>query len=71
MVGDIGLDHIPVEVVGEVEDVVGDAQLLGHPSGILDVGDGTAAGVRIATPQLHGCPHDLVALLAQQERSDR
>ena len=42
------------KLLGEVEHIVGDPQLLSHPPGVLDVGDGTAARVRGAAPKFHG-----------------
>ena len=64
--GDVRVDHVAVEVVGEVEDVVGDAELLGHPAGVLDVGHRAAARVAHAAPQLHGGADHVVALLEEQ-----
>ena len=43
--GDVGIDDVGLEVGGEVEDVVDQAQLVGHPPGVVDVGDRAAAGV--------------------------
>ena len=52
--GDVGVDHVGLEVGGEVEDVVDDAQLVGHPPGVVDVGHRAAARVGLAAPQLEG-----------------
>jgi hypothetical protein len=54
------------EVVAEVERVVVDAQLVGHPTGVVDVADRAAARVALAAPELEGDAHHLVALVAQQ-----
>ena len=58
---DVGLDDVALEVVGEGPHVVGDAQLLGHPAGVVDVADRAAPGVGLAAPQLHRHAHHLVA----------
>ena len=52
--GDVRLDHMGLEVGGEVEDVVDDAELVGHPSGVVHVGHRAAARVGVAAPQLEG-----------------
>jgi hypothetical protein len=67
---DVRLHDVRVEVVGEVEDEVIDAELLRHSPRIVDIGDGTATGVAGASPQAHGQAHDLVARVEQFERSD-
>src|SRR5579884_1356495 len=59
------------EVVGEVEDVVLDAELTGDPAGVLHVGHRAAPGVAVAPPQLHGRPHHLVAGTDQLGGGDR
>ena len=68
--GNVGLDDVRVEVVGEREHPVVDAQLLGNAPRIVDVGDRTAARVGRATPQLHRHTHDLVALLEEDGGRD-
>jgi hypothetical protein len=50
---DVGLHHVGVEVLAEVEHVVLDTQLVGHPTGVVDVGNRAATGVALAAPQLH------------------
>ena len=47
-----GSTTLAVEVVAEVEDVVRDAELCGHPAGVLDVGHAAAPGVGLAAPEL-------------------
>ena len=64
-------DHVTVELVGEVEDVMGDPELLGHPAGVVDVRDRAAPGVGRAAPQLHGGADDVVALAHQQGGGNR
>ena len=71
MVGHVRADDARVEVVGEVEDVVHDAELLGDPAGVLDVAHRAAARVTRAAPELHGGAHDVVTLLQQQRGRDR
>jgi hypothetical protein len=71
MGGHVGGDHRGVEIVGEVEDVMGDADLVGHPPGVVDVGDRAAARVRVTTPQLQGGPHDVMPGVGQQRRRHR
>ena len=58
--GDVGLDHVGVEVVAEVEHEVVDAELLGDAAGVVDVGHRAAAGVAVAAPQLHRHADDVV-----------
>src|SRR5690606_34612589 len=58
---DVGLDDPGLELVAEVPDVVGDAELLGHPAGVVDVGHRAAAGVGLAAPEPHGHADHLVA----------
>ena len=43
--GHVGVDHVGLEVGGEVEDVVDDAELVGHPAGVVDVGHRAAPRV--------------------------
>jgi len=52
MGSDIELDDTGVEVVGELEHVVRDVELLGDAPRVVDVGDRAAAGIARATPQL-------------------
>ena len=66
-----GLDDVGVEVVGEVEDEVVDAELLGDAAGVVDVGDGAAAGVALAAPQPHRHADDLVAVARSSGGGDR
>ena len=66
-VGDVGSDHVRVEVVTEVEDVVLDAEAARHAAGIVDVGHRAATRVGLATPELQRDPHHVVTGL-QQER---
>ena len=69
--GHVGLHHPGVEVGREVEDVVGDAQLLGHAPGVVHVGHRAAPRVAGAAPQLHGGPDHVVAGLGQKGGGDR
>src|SRR3546814_7417282 len=48
-----------------------DAELVGHPAGVVHVGDRAAPRVGLAAPQLHGDPDHLVPLLLQQGGRDR
>ncbi len=64
----IGRHDVAVELLGQVEDVVGDAELLGHPAGVLDVGDRAAARIGRPAPQLERGADHLVALLHQERR---
>ena len=45
-------------------------QLLGHPAGVLDVGDGAAPGVGGAAPELERGADDLVALFDEERRGN-
>ena len=67
---DVGRDHGAVELLGQVEDVVRDAQLLGYPSGVLDVGHGATTRVGGPAPQLERGARDVMALLDQQRGRD-
>ena len=73
MTADIGTDHPLLEVGGEVEDVVDDAELVGHPASVLGVGHRTAPRVGAATPQLEGGTHDVLGpeTLDQEGGGDR
>ena len=68
---DIGVDHVAGEVVTEVEDVMGDAQVIGDPTGVVDVGHRTTTAVALAAPQLHRDADDLVPLFEQERSGDR
>ena len=68
---DVRGDDVLVEVVTEVEHEVVDAELLGDPPRVVDVGHRAAAGVAVAAPQLHRDADHLVARLLQQQRGDR
>jgi hypothetical protein len=68
---DVRGDHSPREVVGEVEDVVGDAELRGDPSRVLDVGDAATPGVAVAAPQLERDARDVEAAFEEQRGRDR
>ena len=59
---DVRVDDVRVEVVAEVEHEVVDAELLGDPAGVVDVGHPAAPGVALAAPQLHRDADDVVAL---------
>ena len=59
----IGSHDVLVEVFGEVEHEMVDAELLRHATRIVDIGHAATAGVALATPQSHRDTHDLVALL--------
>ena len=50
----VGVDHVPLELGREVEDVVDDPELVGNPAGVLDVGDRAAPRVGRPAPQLEG-----------------
>ena len=68
---DVGGHDVFVEVVTEIEHEVVDAELLCHAARIVDIGHRTAAGVTVATPQLHRDPDDVVARLLEQQRCNR
>ena len=61
VVDDVGVDHEALEVVAEVEDVVFDAELIGHAAGVVDVADRATTRVAGSAPELHGDADDLVA----------
>jgi hypothetical protein len=54
--GHVGVDHVGLEFGNEVEDVVDQTELVGNPSGIVDVGHRAAARVGLAAPQFEGGP---------------
>ena len=66
----ITLSHI-LELLGEVEHVMGDTEGVGHPPGVVDIGHRAAPRVRHTAPQLQGGAHDVVASLGQQRRRHR
>ena len=57
----VRIHDVAIEVVTEVEDEMVDVQLLRHSSGIVDIGDRTATGIALASPQPHGDADDVVA----------
>ena len=67
----VGRHHVPVELLGQVEDVVLDTKLLGYPPGVIDVGHRAASRVGGASPQLERGPHDVVPLLDQERGGHR
>ena len=71
VVGDIGLDDVAFEVLAEIEHVVFDAESICDSAGVVDVGNGTTAGVGRAAPELHGDTDDLVTGIHQQGGRDR
>jgi hypothetical protein len=56
------LDHVVVELLGVVKDVVIDAENLGDASCVVNVGDRTAARIRDAAPELQRGTNDVVTL---------
>ena len=62
VVGHIGTYDVALEGLAEVEHVMGYAQLLSHPAGVVNVRDRAAAGVGGTAPELHGHSHHVVAL---------
>ena len=63
-------DDAPVELLGEVEDVVVDPETICHPPGVVDIRHGAATRIRGAAPELHGGTDDVVTLLAQNGGGD-
>ena len=65
--------HPRLEVVGEVEDVMDQSQLIGDPAGIVDVGNRAAPRVRAPAPELQGGAHHVGApeVAGQYGRGDR
>ena len=52
--GDVGVHDVAVEVGAEVEDVVVEPEVVGHPAGVLDVGHRAATLVGLAAPEAQG-----------------
>ena len=71
VVGHVRTDHMGGELVGHVEHVVVDVELLGDASGVVNVGHRAAATVAVATPQPQGHPHHVVTSGHQQRRRHR
>ena len=71
MVRDVRVDHGVLEGVGEVEDVVIEAELAGDAPGVLDVGHRAAPAVGRAAPELEGGTDDLVPGLGEEGGGDR
>ena len=67
----VRVDHVLVEAVTEVEDVVVNAKLLRHPTGIVDIRHRAAPGIAAAAPQLHGDANYVVPLLEKQRSGNR
>jgi hypothetical protein len=63
---DIGLNHIAMEIFGEVKDQMVDAQLLGHSTSVVNVAHAAATRVAVATPEAHRDSDDFVTLFKQQ-----
>ena len=71
VVGHVRLDDELFELVAEVEHVVVDADLRRGTAGVVDVGGRAAAGVGLASPQLHRDADHIVALGHEHRRRDR
>ena len=71
------VDDVPLELLLEVQEVVGYADLVTHPAGVLNVLNGAASLLRrgdvvpFDRPQPHRDSDDVVALPMQQQRGDR
>jgi hypothetical protein len=61
----IWIDHVGVELVGEVEHEMVDVELLCDAARIVDIGDRTAAGVALASPQAHRDAYDVMTGVEQ------
>ena len=73
-----GVDDRRPKVVFEIQDVIGNAQPVGDPAGVLDRVQRTAAVVLVEVlerhllgPELEGDAEDVMALLTHQGRGDR
>ena len=64
--GDIGSDHVAIEVVAQVEHVVLDAKGVGHPACVVHVGHCAAPRVGLPAPQAQGHPYHVMTCVAQQ-----
>ena len=67
----VGRDDVRVEVVGEIEHVVRDAELRRDAPRVFYVGRAAAAGVALAAPQLERDAGDVVAFGLQHGGCDR
>jgi hypothetical protein len=56
------LDHVSVELLGVVKDMVIDAEHLGDPSRVVNVGDRATTGIRHAAPEFQRGADDFVTL---------
>ena len=74
--GHEAVHHRLAEAVFEVHDVVADAELAGHPAGVVDVFDAAALlasgelGGTLLGPEAHGDADDVVALLDEEGGGD-
>jgi len=68
---DVRGDDRAIEVLGHVEHVVRDAELLGDAARVVDVGHRTAPRVRRATPELQRGADHVVAGADHQGSGDR
>jgi hypothetical protein len=64
-------DHVSVELVGVVKDVMIDAERLGDSSRVVDVGDRATPRIRHPAPEFERGAHDLVTLLEYETRRNR
>ena len=71
VIGHVRGDHITLEVLTEVEDMVFDAESVGDSSGVVDIGHSATPRVRWTTPQLHRDSDNLVTGLEQQRCRNR
>jgi hypothetical protein len=67
----VRLHNVGVEVLREVEDVMGNAELLSHSPCVVNVADRAATRVLGATPELHRRTNHLVTLLKEERGGDR
>lgn len=71
VIGDVRIDDRPLEVVGEVEDEVVDAQLLSDSPRVVDVAHAAASRVALPSPEPQGDADDVVSGFFQQRGGDR
>jgi hypothetical protein len=67
----IWINHMAVEVFGEVEHHVVNTQLLSNPASIFDIGHRTAPCVTLTTPEPHCYSNHIMARSNQFSRSHR
>ena len=63
VIGNVGGNHVLLELFAEIEHVVIKIQLSRSTASVFHLGHRTASGIRLPSPELHGDGHYFVAIL--------